>query len=336
MIRGEASTTIRQPVPAVFSFIVDDFLTNYPRWSPEVLSLRPLGDKVLRIGFMAEQTRLDQGRRTTSTFRVTACDRDCRLHIAGISQPFRLSFELDSAGATTKLSFAFELLKIDFFMRPFEKLIRLAIADSSRGVVANLKRLLEAQPQPQPQPEPQPQPQPEPEPQPQPQPQPSAALDQASLSPRQTMDFLASKDDGLIPFVLAQILDTCVNGITLSDPDQEDMPIIYANTAFERISGYPRAEIIGRNCRFLQGNDRDQPELETIRAALKENRGVEVTLRNYRKSGEMFLNQLSIRPLVDRNGRIIYYLGVQYDVTAQVGANAEIDRLRLQLGDVQR
>lgn len=317
MIRGEASTTIRQPVSTVFRFIVDDFLTNYPRWSPEVLSLRPLSDGVLRVGFIAEQTRVDQGRRSTSTFRVTACDRDCRLHITGISQPFRLSFELDATGATTKITFAFELLRVGFFMRPFEKLIRLAIADGARGVVGNLKRLLEAQPQPQPQP------------------QPSAAPDQPSPPPRQTMDFLASKDDGLIPFVLAQILDTCVNGVTLTDPDQEDMPIVYANTAFERISGYPRDEIIGRNCRFLQGGDRDQPELETIRSALKEDRGVEVTLRNYRKSGEMFLNRLSIRPLVDRNGQLIYYLGVQYDVTAQVGANAEIDRLRLQLGDVQ-
>jgi PAS domain S-box-containing protein len=324
MIRGEASTTIRQPASTVFSFIVDDFLTNYPRWSPEVLALRPLSHGVLRVGFMAEQTRVDQGRRSTSTFRVTACDRDCRLHIAGISQPFRLSFELDAAGATTKITFAFELLKMDFFMRPFEKLIRSAIADGARGVVGNLKWLLEAQPQPQPQPLPQPQP------------QPPAAPDRTSLPPRQTMDFLASKDDGLIPFVLAQILDTCVNGITLSDPDQEDMPIVYANTAFERMSGYPLDEIIGRNCRFLQGADRDQPELETIRSALKEDRGVEVTLRNYRKSGEMFLNRLSIRPLVDRNGQLIYYLGVQYDVTAQVGANAEIDRLRLQLGDAPR
>ena len=322
MIRGEASTTIRQPASTVFGFIVDDFRTNYPRWSPEVVSLRPLSDGALRIGFMAEQTRLDQGRRSTSTFRVTACDRDRCLHIAGISQPFRLSFELDATGATTKITFAFELLKIDFFMRPFEKLIRLAIEDGTRGVAGNLKRLLEAEPQLQLQTRPAP--------------KTSAAPEQPASPPRQTMDFLASKDNGLIPFVLAQILDTCINGVTLSDPDQEDSPIVYANTAFERMSGYPRAEIIGRNCRFLQGADRDQPELETIRLALKEDRGVEVTLRNYRKSGEMFLNRLSIRPLVDRDGQLIYYLGVQYDITAQVGANAEIDRLRLRLGDVQR
>ncbi len=273
---------------------------------------------------MAEQTRLDQGRRTTTIFRVTACDRDCRLHIVGVSQPFRLSFELDGTGATTKLTFAFELLKVDLFMRPFEKLIRFAIADGARSVVANLKTLLEAQPTAQLLP---------------PllaSPQPAAAFDRASRPPRPTMDFFASKDDGMIPFVLAQILDTCINGVTLSDPDQDDTPIVYANTAFARISGYPHGEIIGRNCRFLQGADRDQPELETIRSALKQHQGVEVTLRNYRKSGELFLNRLSIRPLVDRDGRLIYYLGVQYDITAQVGANAEVDRLRLRLGDANR
>jgi PAS domain S-box-containing protein len=318
MIRGKASATIRQPAATVFSFIVDDFLTNYPRWSPEVQALRPLSEGGLRVGFVAEQTRVDQGRRSTSTFRVTACDRDCRLQIAGISQPFQLSFELEAAGADTTITFAFELLKIDFFMRPFEKLIRLAVEDGARGVVANLARLLEAQAQCQSAPQPLP------------------APVQTPPPPRQTMDFLASKDDGLIPFVLSQILDTCVNGVTLSDPDQPDSPIVYANSAFERISGYPRAEIIGRNCRFLQGSDRDQPELDEIRSALKADQGIEVTLRNYRKSGQMFLNRLSIRPLLDRKGRLIYYLGVQYDVTTQVGAGAEIDRLRLQLGDAQR
>lgn len=312
MIRGEASATIRQPAATVFSFIVDEFLTNYPRWSPEVQTLKPLSDGGLRVGFMAEQTRLDQGRRSVSTFRVTACDRDCRLHIAGISQPFQLSFELEAAGAMTKITFAFELLKVDFFMRPFEKLIRAAVQDGARGVVANLAGLLEAQPPPLP------------------------AAGCTSNPPRQNMEFLTSKDDGLIPFVLSQILDTCVNGVTLSDPEQQDSPIVYANAEFERMSGYPRAEIIGRNCRFLQGSDREQPELEEIRLALKGEQGIEVTLRNYRKSGEMFLNRLSIRPLLDRSGRLIYYLGVQYDVTAQVGARAEIDRLRLQLGDATR
>ena len=144
------------------------------------------------------------------------------------------------------------------------------------------------------------------------------------------MDFIVEKDPGTIPFVLSQILDTCINGITLSDPDQPDNPIVYANEAFELITGYDREEIIGRNCRFLQGNDRDQPEIERIREALREHKPVTVTLRNYRKDGSLFLNQFSIRPLFDPQGRLIYYLGTQYDVTEMVRAQEELRRLNAQ------
>ncbi len=127
--------------------------------------------------------------------------------------------------------------------------------------------------------------------------------------------------------MLSQILDTVVTGITLSDPDQPDNPMVYANAAFEMITGYEQHEIIGRNCRFLQGDDRDQPEIERIREALRTDQPVTVTLRNYKKDGTLFYNRFSIRPLFDSNGRVIYYLGVQYDVTEQVRANEELARL---------
>ena len=145
------------------------------------------------------------------------------------------------------------------------------------------------------------------------------------------MDFTAEKDEGTIPFVLSQILDTCVNGITLSDPDQPDNPIVYANAAFELITGYDNAEILGRNCRFLQGQDRDQPEIDRIREAVREQKPVTVTLRNYRKDGTLFHNRFSIRPLFDRQGRLVYYLGIQYDVTESVRAKEELRRLNAQL-----
>lgn len=132
--------------------------------------------------------------------------------------------------------------------------------------------------------------------------------------------FTTAKDDGLIPYVLTQILDACVNGITLSDPDLPDNPIVYANKVFEEMSGYSQAEIVGRNCRFLQGEDRDQPALATIRTALARQEACVVTLRNYRRDGSLFLNRLSIRPLLDREGRVIYYLGVQYDISAAMPA----------------
>ena len=146
------------------------------------------------------------------------------------------------------------------------------------------------------------------------------------------MEFLAPKDAGLIPFVLSQILDTCVNGITLSDPDQEDNPIIYANEAFELITGYSSEEIVGRNCRFLHGKDRDQEGLDEIRTAIREKKSVTVTLRNYRKSGELFHNRFTIRPLFDREGNLIYFLGLQHDITNQMETDVELKRLNQLLG----
>jgi PAS domain S-box-containing protein len=149
------------------------------------------------------------------------------------------------------------------------------------------------------------------------------------------MELTIDKDPGTIPYVLSQILDTCVNGITLSDPDQPDNPIVYANEAFELMTGYDQQEIIGRNCRFLQGNDREQPEIEEIRKALREQEPVTVTLRNYRKDGTLFHNQFSIRPLYDPQGRLIYYLGIQYDVTEKVRAQEELERLNRLLAAAQ-
>ena len=150
------------------------------------------------------------------------------------------------------------------------------------------------------------------------------------------MDFLADKDGSMIPFVLSQILDSCVNGITLSDPDQDDNPLVYANEAFELITGYDREEIMGRNCRFLQGNDREQDGIAKIRQAIRNDESVTVTLRNYRKDGELFYNRFSIRPVLDRDGRVIYYLGIQYDVTHQVQAEDELKRLNRLLEKVDK
>ena len=141
------------------------------------------------------------------------------------------------------------------------------------------------------------------------------------------MEFMVEKDEGTIPFVLSQILDTCVNGITLSDPDREDNPLVYVNEAFEFITGYGQEEVIGRNCRFLQNEDHDQEGIELIRQAIRDGKSATTTLRNYRKDGTLFYNQFTIRPLFDRRGKLIYYLGIQHDVTNQVEAEAELKQL---------
>lgn len=149
------------------------------------------------------------------------------------------------------------------------------------------------------------------------------------------MKFQAEKDAGIIPQILTQILDGSVNGITLSDPDQEDNPIVYANKAFELITGYSKDETLGRNCRFLHDQEKDQQELQQIRDAIKSAKPVEVTLKNFRKNGEFFYNRLSITPLFDAEGHLIYFLGVQYDVTEQILAQQEIKKLTDTLNALQ-
>ena len=136
---------------------------------------------------------------------------------------------------------------------------------------------------------------------------------------------------------LRRLLDRAVtassNGIVITDPKLPDNPIVYVNPAFEKTTGYTTGEAIGRNCRFLQGEDRDQPALEELRVAIQEGRECRATLRNYRRDGSPFWNELYISPVYDEEGRLINFVGVQNDVTEgrrteEVLRGSE-DRLRL-------
>jgi PAS domain S-box-containing protein len=118
---------------------------------------------------------------------------------------------------------------------------------------------------------------------------------------------------------MRRLLDRAVaassNGIVITDPNLPDNPIVYVNPAFERISGYHAEEVSGRNCRFLQGGDRDQEALEELRAAIREEREARVVLRNYRKNGTPFWNELYVSPVHDPGGRLANFVGVQNDIT---------------------
>ena len=114
---------------------------------------------------------------------------------------------------------------------------------------------------------------------------------------------------------LTRAFDTSLEGIVIADMKEEGEPLIYCNEAFLKLTGYSKEEVIGYNCRFLQGNDRDQAALVTLRSMLREKKPCKVVLRNYKKNGELFYNNLSLSPLLDGQGKIEYYIGIQHDVT---------------------
>ncbi|MCB4811038.1 EAL domain-containing protein [Methylovorus menthalis] len=111
-------------------------------------------------------------------------------------------------------------------------------------------------------------------------------------------------------------IEASATPILIVDVTQPAMPLIYVNRAFEQVTGYPSQEAIGRNCRFLQGHDHDQPELEKIRTAIRERCPGYAILRNYRKDGSLFWNELYVAPVPDVNGGPPrYFVGVQKDIT---------------------
>jgi PAS domain S-box-containing protein len=125
---------------------------------------------------------------------------------------------------------------------------------------------------------------------------------------------------------LAAAIDSCQLGVLINDPTQPDMPTIFANPAFTQVTGYARSDIMGHNCRFLQGPETDPAAVAEIRLAIKHRRPYRGTLRNYRKDGTPFWNQLSINPVFDESGKLINYVGLQADVTAQVEAQEALRR----------
>jgi diguanylate cyclase (GGDEF)-like protein/PAS domain S-box-containing protein len=110
-------------------------------------------------------------------------------------------------------------------------------------------------------------------------------------------------------------LEAATNAILIVDSRAPDYPIVHVNRAFETMTGYTAAEAIGINCRFLQGSDRDQPELERVRSAIRSGESASVLVRNYRKDGTLFWNQLQISPVRSEAGTVTHFLGIQNDVT---------------------
>ncbi|MDZ8139885.1 MAG: PAS domain S-box protein [Nostoc sp. DedQUE04] len=105
------------------------------------------------------------------------------------------------------------------------------------------------------------------------------------------------------------------NGIMIADAKIAYNPIIYVNPAFEQITGYSVTDVIGQNCRFLQRTDTQQPALNELRSSIQAGRSCKVVLRNYRKDGTLFWNELSISPIHDDNGELSHFIGIQRDIS---------------------
>lgn len=118
--------------------------------------------------------------------------------------------------------------------------------------------------------------------------------------------------------ILMQAIMESRDSITIADATIPNYPLIFVNPAFETLTGYSKEEILLKNCRYLQGTDRDQRQLKILQEAIHQQRSCLMTIRNYRKDGSMFWNELSISPVFEKSGLLTHFIGIQKDVTARV------------------
>ena len=134
--------------------------------------------------------------------------------------------------------------------------------------------------------------------------------------------------------LLHHAVDASSCAITIADARKKEMPLIYINKTFEMLTGFSRKDTLGKNCRFLQGRDRKQSALKELRAALKKKIPCTVRLKNYRKDGSLFWNELRLSPVFDDAGKLTHYIGIQTDITQQVQQEEELNKHRNHLEEL--
>ncbi|GGD11069.1 PAS domain-containing protein [Halopseudomonas salina] len=135
--------------------------------------------------------------------------------------------------------------------------------------------------------------------------------------------------------LLQLVVDASNDGIVVAEQEGDDNILIYVNKAFERLTGYGTDEILYQDCRFLQMEDRDQEGLRAIRDAVKKGEPSRQILRNYRKDGTMFWNELSITPVYNQADQLTYFIGIQKDVTGQVQAEQRVAELEKEVAELR-
>ncbi|HKL17641.1 MAG TPA: PAS domain S-box protein, partial [Halalkalibaculum sp.] len=123
-----------------------------------------------------------------------------------------------------------------------------------------------------------------------------------------------------------QAMNAANAGIVITDAGEKDNPIIFANKGFEKLTGYSKEEVVGRNCRFLQEEDREQDALDNIRSFISDGTEGHSPIRNYRKDGTLFWNDLNIAPITDSNGDITHFVGIQNNITDLVEAQNKLSK----------
>jgi len=151
------------------------------------------------------------------------------------------------------------------------------------------------------------------------------------------------KDPKLRTNLLLQLVENAQEGIVVAEKEGHDTILIYVNPAFERLTGYKSEEILYQDCRFLQGEDTQQESIKIIRKAIDGSDPVRTILKNYRKDGSVFWNELSVTPYFDEIDELTYYIGIQKDVTEEVvlqealeKANEEIAQLQAELKSLKK
>lgn len=142
---GKASVKINKPIANVFWYVGEKFFENYPKWAPEVLEFKPLTGKKMHVGAKAQQTRCEQGQTVETVFEISELQPPQKVALTGLDAPYRNIYQLhgdNNNNGATELEFSFEILELELFMRPFEKLIRMAIEEGAENTVTNIKNLL--------------------------------------------------------------------------------------------------------------------------------------------------------------------------------------------------
>jgi two-component system cell cycle response regulator len=123
-----------------------------------------------------------------------------------------------------------------------------------------------------------------------------------------------------------RLLETSPEGVVLVDALAADFPVVYVNPGFELLTGYSSSDLLGKNLRVLQGDDRDQDARHRLREALKAGESCRVLLRNYRKDGSLFWNEMSILPLKDAEGRVAHFAGHHRDAGDRLRIDPKVSR----------